>query len=461
MKIKTKLTLQFSGIFTGILLIFSFSVYYFSSLYRTNDYYGRILNRAYATAHYVLDADTVSAQQHALDQRLYHQMLPREVVSVYNGQQELVFKDGDDQVLMTDQLFRQIQQNGEVRFMIKNRQIVGIRYFHRGQHYVILASSIDQYNLNKLDHLRTLLIMGGIGALVIILICGRFFSRAALNPFLKVVSEVERINASDLHRRLTQDKGKDEVAQLAQTFNNLLDRLETAFEAQRTFVYSASHELRTPLTAIIGELEVALMKPRQPDEYERVLRSLLDDAKLLAQLSNGLLQMVQASTDSSNVPMETIRIDELVWQACAEARKRQPNMVLDVQFAHLPEDENELLIRGNDALLLIAIVNVLENAAKFSVGEMVISATIEVQDQQQIFRVRDKGIGMTPEDVRKVFVPFFRAENVRDISGHGIGLPLAEKIIKLHKGSIAVNSQLNQGTEVAITFPKLVPVYKL
>ncbi|WP_205503346.1 sensor histidine kinase [Rufibacter psychrotolerans] len=461
MKIKTRLTLQFAGIFTGILLFFSISVYYFSSLYRKNDFYGRILNRAFATAHYVLDADTVSQQQHALDQRLYFQMLPREVVKVYDENHRLLFTDGADQLVVPPRLLEKLKQDGEVRLEQGDRQLVGIRYWHTNKVYFVLASSIDLYNLNKLQHLRTLLITGFVISLLTVIIAGMAFSRAALKPFLKVVSEVETINASDLRQRLSQADGEDEVAHLAQTFNNLLDRLETAFESQKTFVSSASHELRTPLTAMIGELQVALMNRRQPEEYERVLQSILEDAQLLAQLSNGLLQMVQASTDSSKIPMTDLRVDELVWQACAEGRKRQPHMKVEVDFVNLPEDDNELMIRGNEALLLIATVNVLENAAKFSRGEVIITVSIEVQARTLVLRIQDRGIGMAPEDVRKVFVPFFRAENVREISGHGIGLPLAEKIIQLHRGTIAVRSQLNEGTEVSITLPKLYGVIRI
>ncbi|KAA3438651.1 HAMP domain-containing sensor histidine kinase [Rufibacter hautae] len=461
MKIKTILTLRFTVIFTGILLFFSLSVYYFSALYRKNDFYGRILNRAYATAHYVLDADTVSQQQHALDQRLYFQMLPREVVKVFDQNQNLIFSEGEETVEVPPRLLELLKKEGEVHMEKGDRQMVGMRYLHRGQVHFVFASSIDLYNLSKLYHLRTLLITGFVMAMIIVVLCGMAFSRAALNPFLKVVSEVEKINASDLHRRLSQGDGEDEVALLAKTFNNLLDRLETAFEVQKTFVSNASHELRTPLTAMIGELQVALMNKRQPEEYERVLQSILEDAQLLTQLSNGLLQMVQASSDSSKVQMSELRLDELVWQACGEARKRQPAMMVEVEFTDMPEDENELIIKGNEALLLIATVNVLENAGKFSGQNKTISASIEVKPKNLVLRVRDRGIGMAPEDVRKVFVPFFRAENVRDISGHGIGLPLAEKIIQLHKGSIAVYSQLNQGTEVTITLPKLYEVFKI
>jgi signal transduction histidine kinase len=336
-----------------------------------------------------------------------------------------------------------------------------IRYLHKDQEYYVLASSIDLYNLDKLHHLRELLVIGFSLALLTVILCGIAFSRAALSPFLRVVSEVEKINASALHQRLSQADGEGEVAQLAQTFNNLLDRLEAAFQIQKTFVSNASHELRTPLTAMIGELQVALMKQRSTEEYERVLQSILEDANLLTQLSNGLLQMVQASTDSSKIQMTELRLDELVWQACGEARKRRSQMAVDVEFVNMPEDENELLIKGNEALLLIATINVLENAVKFSGATSTIAASIEVQPLHLLLRVRDWGIGMTPDDVRKVFVPFFRAESVRDISGHGIGLPLAEKIIQLHRGSIEVHSQLNQGTEVTIKLPKIYGTYRL
>jgi signal transduction histidine kinase len=461
MKIKTKLMLQFSAIIAGILLLFCVTVYYFSSLSRKNDYDGRILNRAYATAHFVLDADTVSEQQHALDQRLYYQMLPREMVRVYDHTQKLIFAEGEGKLSIAPAFLQQVLENGEVREVRGDRQIVGIRYMHRNKPHLIIASSIDLYNLSTLENLLTILVSGFVAAMLVVVVTGWIFARAALRPFLKVVSEVEKINASDLSLRVSQAQGADEVAQLAQTFNKMLDRIEIAFEAQRTFVYSASHELRTPLTAMIGELQVALMKDREALEYKRVLQSTLEDAHLLAQLSNGLLQMVQASTDSSKIPMTALQMDELVWQACSEAKKRSPSILLDVQFENMPEDEKELQVWGNDALLLIAVVNVLENASKFSVKDAPIAVSIEVQNRDLILKVRDQGIGMTPEDVRKVFVPFFRAENVRDISGHGIGLPLAEKIIKLHRGSIQVNSQVNKGTEVILSFPKLHQVYQL
>src|SRR5690606_31157642 len=127
---------------------------------------------------------------------------------------------------------------------------------------------------------------------------------------------------------------------LSQTFNKMLDRLEKAFEMQSTFVSNASHELRTPLTAMIGELEVALMKPREKEEYQRVLASTLEDARLLAELSNGLLQIAQASVDTSKIKLAHLRFDELLWMAHEQALKRHPGALYDIDFDNLPDDED-------------------------------------------------------------------------------------------------------------------------
>jgi signal transduction histidine kinase len=277
-----------------------------------------------------------------------------------------------------------------------------------------------------------------------------------MRPVQKIITEMEMISASDLHLRLSQADGKDELSHLAATFNTMLDRLESAFDMQNTFVSNASHELRTPLTAMIGEMEVALMKHREPEEYEQVLHSILEDARRLAALSNGLLQIANASFDVSKVKLSPVRVDEILWMAAAEVKKRQPGTRIEVAFQVQPEEEDRLIIKGNEPLLLIALLNVLENAKKFSSEGDAVQASIQVLDQEVVLTVSDKGRGIGPSDLKRVFVPFFRAENVRDIMGHGMGLPLAERVIKLHKGSIQIKSAIGKGTEVKIALPSQV-----
>ena len=453
MNIRTRLTLQFTSIFAIILILFCLTVYFYTSLTRSRSFYTDLENRANIVAHVFLDANKVSAANYRQMLQRYSQTLPQEVVQVYNRQHKVVFREGVGKIDVSPATLNKIRVDKYLTWQTGKRQFTGIIYPDAGGEYLVIASSVDVTTLEKLEDLRLILITGFWGSLLVVVVSGWLFSKQALLPILKVVKEVEKISASDLHLRLSQADGKDEVSHLALTFNNMLDRLESAFDMQNTFISNASHELRTPLTAIIGELEVALMKPRQAKEYEQVLQSVLDEARLLARLSNGMLQIAHASFDISKIKLEPLRFDELVFQAIEEAKKRQPHALININFEKLPDDERRLNCQGNESLLLIALLNIIENACKFSGPNQPVIGTISVHNNYVKLKVKDQGRGMSQEDLKKVFVPFWRADNVRDISGHGIGLPLAERIVKLHKGHIQINSKLGIGTEVTITIP--------
>jgi signal transduction histidine kinase len=453
MTIRNKLTLRFAGIFAVLLILFSFTVYYFTSLYRQHEFFISTKERALATAHMVLEADEVTPAKHQKDLKLYYRVLPAEIVRVYDEKGKIVFADGKGELIISPAFINQVKTTGYAEDEHENRQIVGIYYPDNQGNFVVIASDIDWFSLRKLRNLRNILIFGFFASMVIVLVAGWFFSKAVLRPITKIVSEVEKISASDLHLRLSEADGRDEISQLAQTFNSMLDRLETGFSMQTTFVSSASHELRTPLTAMIGELEVAQMKSRTTEEYKQVLASILDDARRLARLSNGLLQIAQASTDPSQIKIKPLRFDELVWTARDEASKRYPDIPIELNFEQYPEEEELLLLNGNEALLEVAFLNVFENAAKFSQPGQSVRADLLVNRHDFTVRIKDQGIGMKQSDLVNVFVPFWRAQNVVGIAGHGIGLPLAEKIIKLHRGAIEVKSNLGKGTEVIIKLP--------
>ena len=453
MKIRTRLTLQFASIFAIVLILFSLTVYFYTAITRSISFYESLANRANIVAHVFLDANKVSEASYRRILRKYYQTLPYEIVQVYNQKGETVFREGEGYFWVSADEINSIKEQGRINWQQGQRQFTGLIYHDVKGQYVVIASSVDMVTLEKLADLRLILITGFLGSMLIVIIIGWLFSKQALRPISQVVEEVEKISASDLHLRLTQADGKDEVSHLAHTFNNMLDRLESAFEMENTFISNASHELRTPLTAIIGELEVALMKPRDAHEYKRVLQSVLDEARLLARLSNGMLQIAHASFDVSKIKLEPLRFDELVFQAAEEAKRRQPHVHIDIDFNQLPDDERKLTCRGNESLLLIALLNIFENACKFSGEGQLVKGTITAKQNQIVLQVKDQGRGMKQEDLKNVFVPFWRADNVRDISGHGIGLPLAERIMKLHKGVVRVDSQLAVGTEVTIVIP--------
>ncbi|MBL7918507.1 MAG: HAMP domain-containing histidine kinase, partial [Bacteroidia bacterium] len=189
-------------------------------------------------------------------------------------------------------------------------------------------------------------------------------------------------------------------------------------------------------------------------EGREVLKSLLFDIKQLNKLSNGLLDLAQASLDISEIKLNNVRIDELIGFARAELLKRNKDYKVILNFSEFP-DENWLILTANEQLLKSALLNVLENACKYSKDQ---TASLEIMfDEKYIYLfISDKGIGISEEDIKQVFEPFFRAGNVKNYNGHGIGLTLTKKIIELHNGSITIKSLVGIGTTIEIKIPHLV-----
>ncbi|WP_426491049.1 sensor histidine kinase [Hymenobacter sp. 102] len=466
MSIRTRLTLQFVAILFVTLLLFSVVIYFFTYQSGREAFSESLFARARIVAHVYLDgtrrSDEASRASYRQYLRQFYRTLPNEEVRVFDARNQVVFKEGlTGQEAVPVELLRTVRANArEVQLEDKYRQTVGLRYRDavRGD-FVVVASSVDTDSQEKLHNLLTVLTFGLLISFVIVGIGGWFFAGQALKPMQRIIQEVDSITASDLHRRLSQADGQDEVSLLAQRFNSLLNRLETAFAGQRTFVRDASHELRTPLAAIIGQLEVALIQQeRTQQEYRRVLQSTLDAARLLKDLTNGLLQIARASDDPSQVPRTLVRLDELLLQAHEEVHRRHPTCRIDLDFAESPTARQAVpyAVLGNEALLLSAFLNILENACKFSAGSTeAVLATLATSRRRVQLTVRDRGMGMTEADRQQVFVPFFRAEAVRTVPGHGIGLPLTAKIMELHEGEIRVESQLGQGTAVTLDLPAM------
>ncbi|MCA8829562.1 sensor histidine kinase [Hymenobacter pini] len=466
MSIRTRLTLQFVAILVVTLLLFSAVIYFFTYQSRREAFTESLFARARIVAHVYLDgtrrSDEASRASYRQYLRQFYRTLPDEEVRVFDSQNQVVFREGlTGPETVPVELLRAVRADArEVLLEDNYRQTVGLRYRDavRGD-FVVVASSVDADSRAKMQDLLTVLTSGLLMSFVIVGIGGWFFAGQALKPMQRIIQEVDSITASDLHRRLSQADGQDEVSLLAQRFNSLLNRLETAFAGQRTFVRDASHELRTPLAAVIGQLEVALLQQeRSPQEYRRVLQSTLDAARLLKDLTNGLLQIARASDDPSQVPRTLVRLDELLLLAHEEVHRRHPTCRIDLDFTESPAARQAVpyAVLGNEALLLSAFLNILENACKFSAGstEAVLATLVASRSRVQL-TVRDRGMGMTEADRQQVFVPFFRAEAVRTVPGHGIGLPLTAKIMELHEGEIRVESQLGQGTAVTLDLPAL------
>lgn len=315
-----------------------------------------------------------------------------------------------------------------------------------------MVSAENYFATHHLSFLRNIL-FGGIFLIVLItILLSIYFSRHVFDPIKQIMHKVRQISTENIHLRLEEQDNNNEISALTATFNDLLNRIETAFETQKNFISNASHELSTPLTAIIGEADVALIKERKVEDYQAVLQNILLQAERLDQITKSLLFLAQTGYKGKKIIFEIVRMDEVLWEVKTLIDRMNPQNQITLDLNLLPEDHKKLKVNGNRQLLQLALANIFTNACKYSHNKPVI-VYIASSNDQVIIVIKDQGVGIPEAEMPFIYDPFFRASNTKLFEGYGIGLPLARNIVKLHEGTLTVSSEVNIGTTVQIKLP--------
>lgn len=446
MQIRTRLTILFTVITATILLAFASVIYFSAKKNREKEFYSILKKEAITKANLFFNAK-VDAQTLQDIYRNNREILNEVEVAIYDTSFNLLYHDAVDldYVKETPEMINEIFQKGEIQFYQQDWQVIGLRYEYKNKNYIITATAIDQYGYNKLNSLLKNSIIVFIISIIFIYIAGLYFSKKAFDPVMDMIEKAKVISATNLDLRLNNNGKKDELSELANTFNEMLNRLENSFDAQKHFVSNISHELRTPLAAIITELELSTNKEKSVAEYKSTIQNALGDAKKLVRLLNSLLDLAKASYDPSEIAFKPIRIDEILLDARQQVQQANSDYKIDIVFEQEFENENQISINGNEYLLKVAFANLFENGCKFSKDKQS-SVSISFERDKIQLRFTDKGIGISENDLKHIFTPFYRGENKIYVEGNGIGLALTQNIILLHKGTISVSSKQNEGT---------------
>src|SRR5690606_13903862 len=450
MKIKTRLTILFTLITAAILLAFASVIYISAKENREKEFYSLLKKEALTKANLFFNAkvETQTLQDIYKNNR---QILNEVEVAIYDSSFNLLYHDAVDidYVKETPEMINEIYQKREKQFYQEDWQVIGLRYEFENKNYIITATAIDQYGYNKLDSLLKNSIVVFVISILFIYVAGRFFSKRAFDPVKEMTEKTKVISATNLDLRLNSNGSKDELSELANIFNEMLSRLENSFDAQKNFVSNISHELRTPLAAIITELELSANKEKNAEEYKTAINNALNDAKKLVRLSNSLLDLAKASYDPAEISFKPIRIDEILLDARQQVQKVNSDYKIDIHFENDFENDNQISVNGNEYLLKVAFVNLFENGCKFSNNKQC-NVSVFFENEKMKLCFTDKGIGISEDDLKNIFVPFYRGDNKNIADGNGIGLSLTQKIIHLHKGSISVQSKQHQGTTFTV-----------
>jgi signal transduction histidine kinase len=318
--------------------------------------------------------------------------------------------------------------------------------------YFIIVSAKNYYNTHHLILLKKVLFAGGLIAILVIIYFIFLFSKKFFEPINKIITKVNSISTDNIHLRLDEIKNTVEINRLTSTFNNLLNRIEIAIETNKNFISNASHEFGTPLTAIIGEADVALLKDRTPVEYKETLQRILKQSERLNKISQSLLFLAQIGYKDNKLNYTILRTDEIILQANEIMNQLVPKNNIKIDFELLPENPMKLRIFGNKELLILAITNILTNACKYSSNKPVV-VSLASTNNEIVMIFKDQGIGIPESEMPFIFEPFYRASNTAAFGGYGIGLPLTQNIIKIHKGELIISSVLHKGVTIQVKLP--------
>lgn len=288
-------------------------------------------------------------------------------------------------------------------------------------------------------------------AAVLAVVGGRILAARSLRPVGTMATAARRISVENLADRLERSGTGDELDQLAETFNDMLTRLEKQVAQLHQFIADAAHELRTPLAALRGNAEVALSGRRPADELRAVLADAIEEYDRLSRIADDLLLLARADAGqklirSARFPLDRAVVD-VVDLFSPEAEERGVSLILS--------DRNEIWIDGDDGRLRQMLSNLLDNAIKFTPDGGTVRVSQSTSNGMIELTVRDTGVGIAPEHLPHVFDRFYRADRARthDGGGAGLGLSICRTIVEAHGGDIRLTSRPGGGTTVSVRIP--------
>ena len=284
-------------------------------------------------------------------------------------------------------------------------------------------------------------------------VCTYFLTKKALTPLQKLTSEVSQIQAQNLSTQLPVPNSKDEIAQLTSSFNEMLTRLDNAFSTQKQFSANAAHELRTPLAVLQTNLEV-FEKKQEPEmiEYRQLFTMIKEQTARLSQLVGTLLDM----TNLKSVPRtDQVALEELIDEVFCDLDPVAEKAGISIHFDDSSSQDLHTDVTGSYVLLYRAVYNLVENAIKYNRPHGSVSVSVKQENGQAMVLVTDTGIGISPENQKKIFDPFFRVDKSRSraMGGAGLGLALVDSIAKEHRGTVKVLESSETGSTIALMLP--------
>lgn len=454
MNIKNRFSVWFSLFFSLLLALVLIVVYTLFADFRKEEFKERLKNRAVATIRLLSEEDTINTRIIKQIDRNGNLIHRNEDLVIINGQYQLIYSTLDSTPVKWR--MKDLKEIEEKRYILKTYggyEAYGVYERIRNQNYFLLFSARDRLGNRKLIYLKYLLLFAFFSGGLAVWILSFRLSKKVLAPLEELKEKVFSISEKNLDTRIEVKNKHDEIGNLANSFNEMLGRINKAYDQQKVFTANASHELRTPITRIVTILENLANQQKQNEPLHQELKNISEDVYQLSDVVTSLLILSKIeSKDNSSVHLSKVRIDEVLF-ACAEDLQHQYSQ-FKFAFEIKNETENpDLEIYGDETLIKIVFTNLLKNAYQYSSDARVI-CEMNVTDKQIMLSFTNFGVNPSPEELPHLFATFKRGANAAGRAGTGLGLSIVKRILDYHNADISFRVPSSQVNRLILIFYK-------
>lgn len=445
MTLKNKISSIVSLSFTVIFAVSATTIYLLFSEFRQDEFENRLKEKAISTIKLLVEVQEIDQQVLKIIDSNTINKLYNEKTLVFDAKYNLIYSSLDDaKIDWTVDDLSYLKKNKT--FFKKNRdnEVYGFFYDTADRDYFALVSAYDDFGSRKLQYLFYVLLATSVAFTAISWLVTSFFVKKMLKPLDVFYKQISNINEHNMGVRIAVKTDKDEIDLLANEFNQMLHRIDSAYVQQKEFSAAASHELRTPVARAVAQIENKTLANTYGSEVTGFLNQILQELNRIAELISSLLLLSRLEA-MSPVHKENIRIDELLYNVLHQLAKIHPETKVELRFGDV---EDGLEVVGNQQLLEIAFLNLLKNAALYSTNKI---AVIELyaRDGNVVVDISNSGPTIAANEQQRIFEPFVRGTNSVQQSGMGLGLRIVWRIVHLHEGSVQYDA--NNGIENRFT----------
>jgi len=438
MSLKQRFASLFSLLFSVILASAMMVVYTLFAQFRTDEFRDRLEEKARTTIRLLLEVKEVDYQLLKIIDKNTIYRLYNEKTLIFNDKFELIYSSIDDAPVTWTK--DELQKIREEKFILRRNgpyEVYGMFYDSKYKDYYALVSAEDKSGNSKLRFLQYLLIGAFIASSSLVWFLSFYVSKRGLLPLDRFRHNIINITDKNLNKRLPERKNKDEISELSNAFNQMLERIDSAYNRQKEFTSNASHELRTPIARIVTQLENLIYDSSTTPVTANALRDISDDCYQLSDIVTSLLVLSKIDNNAANKGFRKIRLDEVIFNAEEQLKKLYPNFRFQFEIESTDKEVN-IEIEGDDTLLRIAIGNLLKNGYHYSsngVVQCIMKSGTETIELQLI----NKGETPNVADTAELFNTFTRGRNVQNKMGSGVGLSIVKHILNYHNATIQYN----------------------